>query len=392
MLVKLKDEALKALLFLKHVEKIVIYERKKNQTKPTKLFQIEIVNAEEVRRERLKVLSCLKAHVNPDKSASQEDILDYSVRPTYRITQEDGSTSEETWHISTLIGNVLKSQEYMATRTDGNLKNHKLIPWVGIAAPTDPNVKIDTSRLFCFLPIGIQLPFPVHINGHFAVKQSRREIWTNQDNDFSSQASANIKSLWNVHLFEKQVPEAYAMFLEDVGLDHGANYDLWPTSCGEGIGLDAIWKELLKGVLKAALSQDRKVFVCGSKAKGACYIRQFSTLYIAGRDLDRYPLLKESLHSMVNMAEGIPNVILREIAALIPALGLDQVILTPAHVREILFDNSEQWSSIADSATRVEMIQYCILDNDVAGLEGLPLLPLDGDIWVDFLQSKAQER
>ena len=392
MLVKLKEEALKALLFLKHVENIVIYERKKNQDKPTKLFQIEIVNAVEVRKERLNLLSSLRAHVYPDQSASQDDILNYSVRPIYRITQEDGSTTEETWHISTLVGNVLKSREYMVARTDGNIDNHKLIPWVSIAAPTDPDVKIDASRLFCFLPIGIQLPFPVHINGHFAVKQSRREIWTNQDNDFSSQASANIKSLWNVHLFEKQVPEVYAMFLEDVGLDHGTDYDLWPTSCGEGIGLDAIWRDLLKDVLKAALSQDRKVFVCGSKAKDRCYIRQYSTLYIAGRDIDRYPHLKESLHSMVNLAEGIPNVILREIASLIPILGLDKVFLTPALVREILFDNEEQWSLTADSKTRIEMIQYCLLDNNVAGLEGLPLLPLDGDIWVDFVQSKAQER
>ncbi|KAG9061065.1 hypothetical protein KI688_007694 [Linnemannia hyalina] len=392
MLVKLKEEALKALLFLKHVEKIIIYERKKNQDKPTKLFQIEIVNTVEVRKERLNLLSSLRAHVYPDQSASHEDILNYSVRPTYRITQEDGSTTEETWHISTLVGNMLKSREYMVARTDGNINNHKLIPWVGIAAPTDPDVKIDTSRLFCFLPIGIQLPFPVHINGHFAVKQSRREIWTNQDNDFSSQASANIKSLWNVHLFEKQVPEVYAMFLEDVSLDHGTGYDLWPTSCGEGIGLDTIWKDLLKDVLKVVLTQDRKVFVCGSKAKDSCYIRQYSTLYIAGRDIDRYPHLRESLHTMVNLAEGIPNVILREIASLIPTLGLDKVILTPALVREILFDNEEQWSSTADSATRIEMIQYCLLDNNVAGLEGLPLLPLDGDIWVDFSQSKAQER
>ncbi|KAF9537110.1 hypothetical protein EC957_008859 [Mortierella hygrophila] len=392
MLVKLKDETLKALLFLKHVEKIVIYERKKNQDKPTKLFQVEIVNTVEVRKERLNLLSSLRAHVYPDQPASHEDTLNYSVRPTYRITQEDGSTTEETWHISTLVGNMLKSREYMVARTDGNINNHKLIPWVGIAAPTDPDVKIDTSRLFCFLPIGIQLPFPVHINGHFAVKQSRREIWTNQDNDFSSQASANIKSLWNVHLFEKQVPEVYAMFLEDVGLDHGTDYDLWPISCGEGIGLDAIWKDLLKDVLKAVLTQDRKVFVCGSKAKDCRYIRQYSTLYIAGRDIDQYPRLKESLHTMVKLAEGIPNVILREIESLIPTLGLDEVILTSALVREILLDNKEQWSSTADSATRIEMIKYCLRDNNFAGLEGLPLLPLDGDIWVDFAQSKAQER
>ncbi|KAF9123426.1 hypothetical protein BGW39_008978 [Mortierella sp. 14UC] len=392
MLVKLKDEALKALLFLRHVEKIVIYERKEDQDKPTKLFEIEIVNAGEVRTERIELLKNLKAHADPNRSASQDDVLKYSVRPTYRITQEDGSITEETWHITTLVGNVIKSRKYMEARTDGNISNHKLIPWVGIAAPSDSKVKIDISRLFCFLPIGIQLPFPVHINGHFAVKQSRREIWTNQDNDFSSQAAANIKSLWNVHLFETQVPEAYAMFLENVSLDHGANYDLWPTSCGEGIGLDAIWKDLLKNVLMAVLLQDRKVFFCGSRAKDNCYLRKYSTLYIAQRDMDQHPLLKESLHSMISMAEDMPDIIQQEITALVATLGLDQVILTPAHVRQILFDNKERWASTADSATRVDMLKYCLLDNNIADLEGLPLLPLDGDIWVDFEKMRSHER
>lgn len=203
MLEDLKGEALKALLFLKHVEKITIYERKEHQEKANKLFEIEIMNAEEVRKERSGLLNSLTAHVYSDHSANEENALKYSVRPTYRITQEDGSTTEETWNITTLVGNVIASRKYMEARTDGNLSKHKLIPWAGIAAPADPNVKIDASRLFCFLPIGIQLPFPVHINGHFAVKQSRREIWTNQDDDFSSEAAANVKSLWNVHLFEK---------------------------------------------------------------------------------------------------------------------------------------------------------------------------------------------
>ncbi|KAK3833268.1 MAG: hypothetical protein J3R72DRAFT_232028 [Linnemannia gamsii] len=391
MLIKLKEEALKALLFLRYVERIIIYERKEEHDKPTKLFQIEIVNAEEVRAERLKFHRNYVSHVDADKCPNQKGILDCSVSPIYRITHEDGSIMDETWHISTLVGNVNKSDDYMKASTDGNIKNHRLIPWVGVAAPTNPDVKIDGSRLFCFLPIGIQLPFPVHINGHFAVKQSRREIWTNQDNDFSSQAAANIKSLWNIHLFEKQIPDVYAMFLEDVGLDHGANYDLWPTSCGVGTGLDAIWKDLLKNVLKSVLLQDRKVFFCGSRVKENCYLREYSTLYIAGRDIDQYPLLKESLHSMVSMAEDIPDVILKEIDTFITPLELDQVILTPAHVREILFDNKNQWVLTTDSATRIEMVQYCLLDGNVADLEGLPLLPLDGDIWVDFAQDKAQE-
>ena len=95
---------------------------------------------------------------------------------------------------------------------------------------------------------------------------------------------------------------------------------------------------------------------------------------------------------MVNLAEGIPDVILKEIAELITTTEIDQAILTPGHVREILFENKELWDLTTDSATRIEMVQYCVLDNNIADLEGLPLLPLDGDIWMEFERCKAQER
>lgn len=386
----LKDEALKALLFLKHVEKITIYERKEGEDEAVKMFEIEIENVEEVKKGRLELLKNLKEPVDPKHSANQEHALKYYLRPTYKITKKGEPIAWETWHITTLVGNIAEAREHIQAHTKANLDNHKLIPWVGIAAPVDPRFKIGAFRLFCFLPMGIQLPFPVHINGHFAVKQSRREIWTNQDNDFSSQASAKIKSIWNVHLFEKHVPEAYAMFLENFGLDRGRNYDLWPTSCGEGIGLDAIWKDLLKNVLRSVIVQDRKVFFSGSKVKGDCSLQQYSTLYIAGRDLDRYALLKEALHSMIDLAEDIPDVILEEIGALVAEPGHRQSILTPALVKNILIDNKARLTD--DPATRVEMLKYCLGDGSIDILEGLPLLPLNGDNWVEFSQSKAQER
>ncbi|KAF8932212.1 hypothetical protein BGZ47_011508 [Haplosporangium gracile] len=389
---KLKEEALRALLFLKYVEEIIIYERKEDQDMPTRLFHIKIANAEEVRKRRLELLENVKKYLDSKHSASQVDPLEYYVRPTYRITQEDGSTTEETWHITTLVGNIAEACEHIKEHTGGNLDSHKLIPWVGIAAPADPNVKIDVSRLFCFLPMGIRLPFPVHINGHFAVKQSRREIWTNQDKDFSRHAAANIKSLWNDHLFKKHIPEAYAAFLQKVGLDHGPNYDLWPTACGEGIGLDSIWKDMLKDVLRVVLTQDHEVFHWGSKFMDNYSLCEFSKLYIAEHDIDPYPLLKEALHSMVSLAEEIPSVILKEMTALLSELDLEQIILTPAYVRDILSVKKKLWSSTADSATRMEMLKYCLLDNNIAELRDLPLLPLNGDIWVDFSKSEAQER
>ncbi|KAG0368972.1 hypothetical protein BGX24_002601, partial [Mortierella sp. AD032] len=203
MLMELKDEALKALLFLKHVQKILIYELKEGQDTPTKLFDIDIVNSAEIGAQRSQLLDNFKHHVQSAGSLDQDAVLQCTVRPTFRMTHGDGLTTEETWQVTTRIGNLDKSRAAMLDDSNGdvNIADHKLIPWVGIAAPIDPGVKLDVAGLFCFLPVGdIQLPFPVHINGHFAVEQSRRDIWTNTEKKIKVQSSAGIESLWNAHL------------------------------------------------------------------------------------------------------------------------------------------------------------------------------------------------
>jgi hypothetical protein len=395
MLTELKDEALKALLFLKNVQKIVIYERKADQDKPTKLFEIEITNATEVAAQRSQLIKDFTRHVRSGDMLDGDEILECATRPMYRMTREDGRTTEETWQVTTRIGNINKARASMLEDSDGdvNIADHKLIPWVGIAAPSDPAIKIDASGLFCFLPIGdIQLPFPVHVNGHFAVEQSRRDIWTNVDNKIKTKSSAGIESLWNVHLFNKQIPEAYALFLENIGLDHGTNYDLWPTSCGDGIGRDAVWKGMLKKVLRAILSRDRLVFFCGPKPDGKMSVEPYSKAYIAGRDIDAFPLLKKALHAVVDLAENIPDVILAELPGVSECLDLTPRILTSALVLSILHDTKQQWSLTADAATRVEMMKYCLQDDNSISLVGLPLLPLAGGSWVEFSRKQARGR
>ncbi|KAF8929287.1 hypothetical protein BGZ47_001117, partial [Haplosporangium gracile] len=412
MLMELKDEALNALLFLKHVQKIAIYERKEDQDKPTKLFEIEIVNSAKVSAERSQLFDRFKRHVRSrdpvDKgdstdegdsveeegSVDEDEVLECFTRPTYRMTYEDGRTTEENWQVTTRIGNISKSRAAMLEDSNGdpNIDDHKLIPWVGIAAPLNPGVKVDVSGLFCFLPVGdIQLPFPVHVNGHFAVEQSRRDIWTNTDKKIKTQSSAGIESLWNVHLFNKQIPEAYALFLEKIGPDHGANYDLWPTSCGEGIGRDAVWKDMLKSTLRAALSSNRSVFFCGNENDGNISVQPYSKIYIAGRDIDAFPLLKKALHSLEYLAENIPDVILAEFPGVAKSLKLKVNILTSAQVIAILHDNKDQWPLTADVATRLEMVKYCLQDDKSADLVGLPLLPLAEGSWVEFSRKQGSQ-
>ncbi|KAF9920082.1 hypothetical protein FBU30_010134 [Linnemannia zychae] len=395
MLMDLKDEALKALLFLKHVEKIVIYERRADQDVPIKLFEIEIVNASEIKSQRSKMLNRFKGYVEPPNAGYPGDIIEHTVRPIYRMTQSNGHSTEEPWQVTTWIGNLNKARASMLEETDGdeNIADHKLIPWVGIAAPLDPSINLRESGLFCFLPIGdMQLPFPVHINGHFAVEQSRRDIWTNFDKKIKTQSSAGIEALWNVHLFEKHIPEAYALFLETLGLDHGANYNLWPTFCGSGIGRDKIWKNMLRNTLQIVLSKDRSVFICGPTANGNTKTMPYSKTYIASHDMDAFPLLKKALHRIVLIADNVPDAILNELRYQIDNNNLPSRILTSARVVQLLHGTKEQWSATEDNATRIEMIKYCLQDNISVDLSGLPLLPLADGSWTEFNHLKSSKR
>ncbi|KAG0271271.1 hypothetical protein BGZ95_000930, partial [Linnemannia exigua] len=220
----------------------------------------------------------------------------------------------------------------------------------------------------------------------------RRDIWTNTDKKIKVKSSAGIESLWNAHLFDKQIPEAYALFLEDIGVDHGTNYDLWPLTCGDGIGRDAVWKGMLKKTLLAALSHDRPVFICGPKSNGDIAIEPYSKVYIAGRDIDAYPLLKTALHAVMNLAENVPGAVLAELPSVAESLGLAPRILTSSSLISILHNTKKQWSLTADAATRVEMVRYCLKGNTFASFVGLPLLPLADGTWVELSYEQACER
>jgi len=392
MLEKLKDEALKGILFLKHIERVEIYEIKEGEDRPKMLFKIEIVNAEEVREKRQGLLANLSDHVRPDSSASRDSILDYSIRSIFRLTQEDGTSTEETWHIATLVNNVVTAREYMETQTNEDIKNHKLIPWVGVAAPAEPGKTIENSSLFCFLPIGIPLPFHAHVNGHFAVKQSRRDIWIDQGNDLSNDSSAKLKSAWNVHLFKKHVPEVYAMFLDTLGLTRGASYDLWPLSGRTGVGLDQLWKDLLEDTLHVVCRKNLRVFFCRTDKTSDLRVVNYKESWIAGRDLDEYPLLLQALQTMEDVVIDLPDPILKLIPGVAKTQNLEDRILTPDLVRKLLRKHKIDWSDVVSRETKIEMLMYCIQDEKVEDLEGLPLLPLAGNQWVEFSVSESCTR
>ena len=83
------------------------------------------------------------------------------------------------------------------------------VPWGSVAMKVDPlsgdpQLRGD-GRVFCFLPLPMQHPYPLHINGFFAIASNRRSVVDSTDSNFGTQ--------WNKCLLEDPVAVAYLQML-----------------------------------------------------------------------------------------------------------------------------------------------------------------------------------
>jgi hypothetical protein len=118
------------------------------------------------------------------------------------------------------------------------LDDSTLVPVGGVAARLKrvseatfavdhPDVKSESyGMVFCFLPLPIKYPFPVHINGYFAVHSSRLSLYEPMALDRGDKRAA-----WNVALIDDAVSTAYCNLLQDLTelCPTEASYAAWPS-------------------------------------------------------------------------------------------------------------------------------------------------------------------
>ncbi|KAF9191665.1 hypothetical protein BGZ51_006884 [Haplosporangium sp. Z 767] len=389
MLMNLKSEAVRCLLFLKYVEKITIYERHSADKTPTRLFMIEIENAEEVRESRKQFLNQLRGHLD---SESPSGTLDCSIRPKFKITEKDETVTYETWQVTSMVGNASQAREFM-NHFKADIKRLRMIPWVGIASPVDPKKKIEKAELFCFQSLGMEIPVPVHIHGHFAVNQSRSGIYNNERGELSEGGEQSKLAHWNKYLIDKVIPVVYARFLENMGVDYDESYGLWPKPITSKQG-SSMLRCLLSNVLEYICSTDNSaVFLCGKG--GAKKARAFKNCWIAGADIKNYPLILDALHDLLDLTTDVPMSIVSVLRGIMESRGQSDRILSPSVVREILLHESNsswQTSETVCDGTRVQMLNYCIEDGKILELEGLALLPMADGAWASFSEQDRCDR
>ena len=124
---------------------------------------------------------------------------------TYPLTivesiMERGIDRKEEWLIQQGIGDVqkvVKKWSYV----------EQVKPRHGIAAPLKHKSTTLRGQVFCFLPLPLYSGLPVHINGHFILNSTRRNLWVATDKE------GDDKSRWNQNILQA-IASSYAQFLE----------------------------------------------------------------------------------------------------------------------------------------------------------------------------------
>ena len=211
-----------AMFFLNNVREIrfcVIEKDSKLQT--LKHFNIDIDPTDQSKCTDL----CRSIYVFREQRGCEPCIISYPI--TISEVSNSNTSREmrfkEKWLIQQGVGDVQKRNQTWAF-----VKNVK--PRHGIAALMgDHRFFSDDRKVFCFLPLPITSRLPVHVNGHFILDSTRRNLWntTNPGRD-------DGHSVWNKNLLSA-IASSYAILF-----DNAKHYYV----CGDYESLESLYEDV----------------------------------------------------------------------------------------------------------------------------------------------------
>lgn len=212
-----RKDMYEALLFVNSVEEIRIREVSLGSTDVVQLglqdvYSVRVLLTEHAKAQRNFLQSEIrKAAVKlRHKGKKLHEVKMTEV--VYELITEDSDKNQDTWLIVQRCGFEDSSVVPKIVSDAYQCGDLGLLPLGGVAylKPSTSAGRRTTAkdnRLFCFLPLPVQLPdLPVHVNGHFVLSnESRRGLWTDEH--------ASFKSEWNRSIMEGVVAPAYCTLI-----------------------------------------------------------------------------------------------------------------------------------------------------------------------------------
>ena len=228
-----------ALLFLKHIRNIKIYELESEGADLKLLYQMSArTDPPEDMSRFLTLPSFVEGTASAPVSKDQFFQMLRKCKPdqlpqtdmTVDILKTEGElVLTERWAILSALG----GGEAKLMAVDPSTAHLRLVPWAGVATllqrdglPAQP-VK---GRAFCFLPLPAETGLPVHVNGYFELSSNRRDIWRGDD----MAGEGRTRAEWNQALLEDVVAPTYARLLLRLAQEADVEqlqwyYSIWPA-------------------------------------------------------------------------------------------------------------------------------------------------------------------
>ncbi|RUS22084.1 hypothetical protein BC937DRAFT_90449 [Endogone sp. FLAS-F59071] len=404
---RFQNEAAECLLFMKYLEKISFYERGVDDDEPRLLYEIELSNGEKIResRQRLaKNVSEIMASLDKSKSSpgiSQSLSSNYIAEIRCFSHKSDGEDCSR-WLIQNHLADVSKADQEFIKNHSTRLKDHKLIPWVGVAARLSKATQ-HKGRLFCFLPLPVSTPFNVHIHGFFSMSSSRRELPVPDQDDPSHSYQRAIKDQmvikgdWNQYLFQHCIPQAWADLLKALTtceLDDSLSsllddYTFWPMG-GEpnpnSKNVDMLWRNILEDVT-SVIGNSTPVF----RGVVSDWSLQLNTVVGKWTSLTQGFIeddLCKSDPSVTTALARSGQLMIAKLPSPIEQAIISRKIshkrVSPPTVRDFLKKSLKRWPTGLQSDDKNLLLKYVVSDKKFQDVRGLPLIQLANGKYVSL--------
>ena len=367
LLTALRREAKCILLFLRSVRTVKVFEIGNTGTH-SNIFSISISEVsphDPLSQKHSDFQANLKRHYAAQSYGISDALTEVvHVQVDFNDYQKLQTDPSSRWLVATQVGSPSQEVRSLA-------KDLKAFPWIGVALET--GASSGGGRVYCTLPMPLEVTcnLPVHVNGTFSLNDERRELkWRGieRQNDPSA--------LWNHLLVKELLPACYAMLLLDHAkllLESDQFCKAWPdTNKVRGTP----WEEMLTPLLQTLFSKEVIPF---SKPGGFhSWVKVSSAVFVP-----RGVTLHEAVTTAL-IACGVKLVTVKD--QIWNALMFSKIAhntISPSVTRAELRKRPQSYSGLS-SQQKLELLRYCLSENQYQDLQNLALVPLANGTFVCF--------
>ena len=372
----LKEEASVILLFLKNIEEIALFETDQcNRERHLFTVRLNDICRQEIRQKKKSLFAQVELLSNG---------LVANVHLPLILTVEELDERTSAVGHKWLVYHQIDARDPSLQQLSSELG---LLPWVGFATPLNTSKRQALSsvggRLFCFLPLppdaDSKTGFPVHVHGYFGLTDNRRGLkWPGLDcqNDPTAE--------WNVLLLERVGSQAYASMLLDL-VDKQMKepgdsltkaelvYRSWPNLQE----VEKHWKRMLPPMFSILMTQ--------------CVLWSLPGKWVKPQDayLDRIKDSKEVRQVVVETLTQANEAVVtvpEHVLKVIDSMKWPTRSITPSYLRGLLKKKKKgSWNiTSVPKIKKLRLLEYALQDMNLMDLQGVPLLPLANESFVEF--------